>query len=511
MKPVVTELFYGGANRGEILDSLVYILTHGEGSEGIITVTGEPGSGKSTLCGFVMKRLPAQLKTVYIARPAADSPGLFNSIARELTLGLAGAGEKDEVENDTSAIIQLQNVLEQKHAEGLRVVLVIDEAQRMAAGMLDELGALYELELSRHKFLQIVLVGQNELEGSLASPSMDKFKGLVAHRFHLNPLGPVQVEEYLRLRARTSGNRGVARLFAPRAIKLVGLASRGHIESLNMLADKSCAVAALENAPDITEEHVRKAIDESGIKYQPDGPSWSKWYGPINRHHGASIAASMMMLALLGWLGLRVPSPDVSSVSGSAMPESASRGSTSIPASVIVTPTPLPPNPSSLSTAVSAPKPPSQVLTTEPASRVAQGAAAKSPAENQLATATVQQDSDKLNIAGVKLTGFKLLEQQVESTMKTMETVNGNQYTIQLFSTENIQPDRMERFLIRARNLVDLSSLYVHVVRNGDKAKFRVTYGAYPSRDDAAAAITELPEKYKSAFHPELFTFADFR
>jgi septal ring-binding cell division protein DamX len=69
----------------------------------------------------------------------------------------------------------------------------------------------------------------------------------------------------------------------------------------------------------------------------------------------------------------------------------------------------------------------------------------------------------------------------------------------------------MERFLIRARNLVDLSNLYVHIVKNGDKAKFRVTYGAYPSRDDAAAAITQLPEKYQSAFHPELFTFADFR
>ena len=497
MKPVVTEFFYAGANRGEIFDSLVYVLTHGEGAEGIITVTGEPGSGKSTLCGLVLKRLPKHLKTIYIAQPAADSAELFNSIARELNLGLAGASEKGEVDNDTSAIIQLQNILEQKHGAGLRVVLVIDEAQRLAAEMLDELGALYELELSRHKLLQIVLVGQNELERTLASPSLDKLKHLVAHRFHLNPLGPVQVEEYLRLCARTSSNRGVARLFTPRAIKLIGMASGGGIGRLNMLAGRSSAVAALENAPGITEEHVRKVIDESGIKYPFDAWSWSKWYSPINRRHGASIAASMMMLALLGWLGLRAPSPDVSSVSGSA--------------AVVVATTPLPPNPSSLSTTVSAPNPPSQALTTGPTSQTAQGAAAKSPAGNPLATAAVQQGSDKLNIAGVKLTGFTLLEQRVESTMKTMETVNGNQYTIQLFSTENIQPDRMERFLIRARNLVDLSSLYVHIVKNGDKAKFRVTYGAYPSRDDAAAAITQLPEKYQSAFHPELFAFADFR
>ena len=197
MKPVVTEFFYVGANRGEIFDSLVYVLTHGEGAEGIITVTGEPGSGKSTLCGLVLKRLPKHLKTIYIAQPAADSAELFSSIARELNLEPAGASEKGEIDNDTSAIIQLQNILEQKHGAGLRVVLVIDEAQRLAAEMLDELGALYELELSRHKLLQIVLVGQNELERTLASPSLDKLKHLVAHRFHLNPLGPVQVEEYL--------------------------------------------------------------------------------------------------------------------------------------------------------------------------------------------------------------------------------------------------------------------------------------------------------------------------
>jgi type II secretory pathway predicted ATPase ExeA len=497
MNPVVTEFFYEGANRGEIFDSLVYVLTHGEDAEGIITVTGEPGSGKSTLCGLVMKRLPKHLKTIYIAQPAADSAELFNSVARKLDLGLAGASEKVEVDNDTSAIIRLQNILEQKHDAGLRVVLIIDEAQRLAAEMLDELGTLYELELSRHKLLQMVLVGQNELEHTLASPSLDKLKHLVAHRFHLNPLGPVQVEEYLRLCARTSSNRGVARLSTPRAIKLIGMASGGGIERLNMLAGKSSAVAALENAPDITEEHVRKAIDESGIKYPFNAWSWSKWYSPVNLRHGASIVASIMMLALVGWLGLRAPSPAVSSVSGLA--------------AVVVATTPLPPNPSSLSTTASAPNPPSQALTTGPTSQTAQGAAAKSPAGNPLATAAVQQGSDKLNIAGVKLTGFKLLEQRVESTIKTMETVNGNQYTIQLFSTENIQPDRMERFLIRARNLVDLSNLYVHIVKNGDKAKFRVTYGAYPSRDDAAAAITQLPEKYQSAFHPELFTFADFR
>src|SRR5205807_7873979 len=75
----------------------------------------------------------------------------------------------------------------------------------------------------------------------------------------------------------------------------------------------------------------------------------------------------------------------------------------------------------------------------------------------------------KLHIAGVKLEGYKLLEQRVEATMKLMGTLDKNQYTIQLFWTDNVQPDRMERFLIRAEKSVNLSDLYVHPENNGDK------------------------------------------
>ena len=69
----------------------------------------------------------------------------------------------------------------------------------------------------------------------------------------------------------------------------------------------------------------------------------------------------------------------------------------------------------------------------------------------------------------------------------------------------------MERFLIRAEKSVNLSDLYVHPENNGDKAKFRVTYGIYPNRDQATAAIAGLPEKYRDSFHPEPVALADLR
>ena len=117
----------------------------------------------------------------------------------------------------------------------------------------------------------------------------------------------------------------------------------------------------------------------------------------------------------------------------------------------------------------------------------------------------------KLDIGGGKLAGQKLLEQRVEATKQIMATMDKNYYSIQLFVTDNIQPDRMERFLIRAQNLVNLSELYMHPVNNEGQAHFRVTYGIYPTRDQASAALDEIPKKDQTAFSPELNPLGELR
>jgi septal ring-binding cell division protein DamX len=121
------------------------------------------------------------------------------------------------------------------------------------------------------------------------------------------------------------------------------------------------------------------------------------------------------------------------------------------------------------------------------------------------------RNNAKLNIAGVKLAEYALLKQRVEETRKTVATTDKNFYTVQLFATNNVQPDRMERFLARARGQIDLSNLYVHPVNDGEQAKFRVTYGIYSSRDEATTAMAGLPPKYQSDFHPELYTLSELR
>jgi septal ring-binding cell division protein DamX len=119
--------------------------------------------------------------------------------------------------------------------------------------------------------------------------------------------------------------------------------------------------------------------------------------------------------------------------------------------------------------------------------------------------ASVGQHSTPTSIGGVKLAGYELLEQRIGATAKARSAPNGDAYTVQLFATDNVQPDKMERFLSRARSLIDLSDLYVHPVTNGGRAIFRVTYGIYSSRNQATEAVATLPEKYRASFQPEIY------
>jgi type II secretory pathway predicted ATPase ExeA len=542
--PMDNNFFYGGANRGATLDALIYVLTHGEGAEGIITVSGEGGSGKSTLCRMLMKRLPAQAQSVYLAKPSSTPEELLDLITQQLKSGLAGLvdkGEKGGVGNDIDAsrafengpaiASELHRLLDEKYAAGKRVILLIDEAQALSADMLDELRALYELESPRHKLLQIVLFGQKELVHTLSLPRMHKLKGYITHRFDLKPFSRKTVNEYLIARMRAMGHRGPRR-FTPEAIKLIAMASGGLIHQLNILAGRSLQIASSGRTPDINTDHVNAALKDTGIEYRFTWQNWSDWSGLNHRAAGVSAILATVVLGLLGWLALRSPSAEVSPVVASAAPEISS----SVQAPVL-TPVPVPaPIPVPVPTPVTAYPPsastmaanvPSTASPAGPASSAGPGAAIgmKGPQDNRTAaagptmagstaggsTTAGSYRAGKLHIAGVKLEGYKLLEQRVEATMKLMGTLDKNQYTIQLFWTDNVQPDRMERFLIRAEKLVNLSDLYVHPENNGDKAKFRVTYGIYPNRDQAAAAITGLPEKYQSSFHPELVALSDLR
>ncbi|MDQ3184920.1 MAG: AAA family ATPase [Pseudomonadota bacterium] len=500
----VTHCFYEGANRGMTLDALIYLLTHGEGVEGIIKVTGQIGSGKTILCRLLMRRLPLTIKTIYFDKPNLPQEELFQSIASALKFELVESCII--AASPTAAICELQNALIEQYAGGKQVVLLLDKAHTMPLETLEALRLLYDLDSSRHKLLQIVLFGQPELKNTLALPQMRQFKDRITHDFAMQPFNPEVVKEYLIFCLRAAGYRGPG-IFTPEAVNLITRASDGLARRINNLADKSLLAAFIAHTRDIEAEHVEAAINDLGIT-QPS--NWRKW-SKLRSHRGASASAALAVvgLSVLGWYTLR---------SG---PENVRPAGASVPVAVI---TSAPVSSPMYSTVVERSAP----SASPPAASVPEYTASHAPVispllpktdigtvastKGGLVAATEQPSTSKSDIGGVKLAGHSLLEQRVDATKKVMVTYdNNNSYSIQLFTTENIQPDRMERFLIRAQNLINVSDLYVHPVNNDGQAKFRVTYGIYPSREQASMAMDELPQKYKTSFHPELYTLAELR
>ena len=260
----LTNFFFTGANRSEILDALIYAISN---SEGIIKVTGEVGSGKTMLCRMLLDRLPPQIESVYLANPSLSREELLYAIADGLALNLEG--------QRVNIIMQaLQNRLAQKSAEGKCVVVLVDEAHAMPLDTLEELRLLYNLQLGDHKLLQIVLFGQPELNDKLSQPNMRQLKDRIVHHFSMLPLSKAVIESYLVFRLRTAGYRG-PNPFSRAAVKLIGTASNGLMRRVNILADKALLAAFVENTHNIEARHVHAAIHDSelsrSVKWKKNG------------------------------------------------------------------------------------------------------------------------------------------------------------------------------------------------------------------------------------------------
>ena len=162
-----TDFFFGGGNRGPILEALIYAITQGEG---IVKVTGEVGSGKTMLCSMLQSRLPEQVVTVYLANPSVSPEEILHAIAFEMQLDIA---------RDASRLVvmhAIQAYLLQRHAEGKRVVLFVEESQGMPIATLEEIRLLSNLETKSDKLLQIVLFGQPELDDNLRENRIRQLK-----------------------------------------------------------------------------------------------------------------------------------------------------------------------------------------------------------------------------------------------------------------------------------------------------------------------------------------------
>jgi MSHA biogenesis protein MshM len=462
----ITEFFFSGANRGEILNALIYAITD---REGIIKISGEVGSGKTMLCRMLLNRLPTNIKAIYLANPSLSRDELLYAIADGLELDVEGQRVSILMQN-------LHNHLVEKYNQGERCVVLVDEAHAMPLDTLEELRLLYNLQIGKHKLIQIVLFGQPELDKKLEQNNMRQLKDRIVHNFNMQPISKKVIESYLMFRMRAAGYHGPD-IFSPAAISLISKASNGMMRRVNILADKSLLAAFVENTHNIEPRHVQAAIRDSEIT--PDEP----W---LNRKRIAlAVGATLSALALtgLGWmLGKSNSMPRVSEsapqvVATQPLPAAA-------PSSAIIAPT-------TLAASVATPAP---SLTSVNASPLV----AKAPVK-QTIVETKSNVSDK-NIT----TSTSLLQQRLDATKEMLARAHKGSFSIQLFFTQDIKPMRMEGFLSRAKSLGKLSDIYVVQIKINGKDGFRALYGVYPDSDAARIGIENLPQRYKEAFVPVL-------
>ncbi len=463
----VTDFFFPGANRAEILEALLYSITE---SEGIIKVTGEVGSGKTMLCRMLLERFPEHIEAVYLANPSLTREEMLYAIADGLNLDLEG--------QRVNVILQtLQNHLEQKHAEGKQVVILVDEAHAMPLETMEELRLLYNLQVGNHKLLHIMLFGQPELNVKLSQPNMRQLKDRIIHHFTMLPLSQNIIESYLLFRMRTAGYRGPSP-FSPAAAALIGKSSQGLMRRVNILADKSLLAAFVENTHGVELRHVQAAIRDT----EPASGTQGRWQQKIPATAAISAALIALLLAAGGWyLG------SLSSASSTQLPPK----TTDRPAAMPATAPTLPPTISGI-----------------PATQVMPAPAPALPAHSTpvpQVTHNVPKPTATASHATPAEPEIVLFKQRLEKTELLLSKLSSGSASIQLFYTNDVRPARLEKFLQQANTLGRLDKIYLLPIKLNGRKGLRALYGIYPDSEAARAAIKSLPRQYLDIYAPAIY------
>jgi len=492
-----TEVFFAGANRGPILDALIYAIAQGEG---IIKVTGEVGTGKTMLCSMLQSRLPEGVETIYLAHPSVSPEEILHAIAFELQLPVARDANRMEV------MQALYAYLLERHGEGKQVVIFVEESQNMPIATLEEVRLLSNLETGKHKLLQIVLFGQPELDENLRQPHIRQLRERITHSFALPPLGAQEVGEYLMFRLRAVGYRGPD-LFNAAVVKRIAQASEGLTRRVNLIADKALLAAFSENTHTIEPRHVAAAIRDSEFARDTATAAATgarRWLIPVAAAAATAVAVTAFFLSSPGkrLLGAEVPP-----VATSAAPPSANHGPSPAAAPVAANP---------LSTGTNTATPPSQPA---PPTNADTRPASLQPTEPPAApVAVVQQTPAPPVAAGAPATPERpresvteqsdMLEARILVTREWLEAQGPQMLTIQLLGAEN--PQQLRDHLSTIAKSIEISNIFVYRTLARQKPFLTVLYGSFTTREAAQNALDRLPPHMK-VFKPYLRTVQGIR
>jgi general secretion pathway protein A len=270
-REALAHLFYGLGNRG-----------------GFVQLTGEIGTGKTTICRSLLSTLPENVDVALVLNPALSVRDLLLTMCDELHFDAPSGHPSTKVLVDG-----LNQYLLAANARGRKTVLIIDEAQNLSTEVLEQVRLLTNLETEKHKLLQIFLIGQPELRNIVNHKHMRQLAQRITARFHLGPLTQSETHQYVRHRLAVAG--GEQHIFTTGALRTMYRHSRGVPRTINILCDRALLGAYVTGQDVVSAAIVRSAAreiaGEPSNRRLPQMPAWTR-------------LAAVIVLSVAGTLGL---------------------------------------------------------------------------------------------------------------------------------------------------------------------------------------------------------------
>lgn len=236
----------------EALSHMVYGIRE---RKGFVEITGEVGTGKTTLCKALLRHLDPSTKTALILQPSLSELQLLQAVVQDFGLNPMQANNRLGLFN------QLNRFLLEQADLGNNIVLIVDEAQNLSLRVLEQVRMFSNLETDKSKLIQIILVGQPQLREKLASPELEQLRQRIGVRYHITALDVEEVQTYIDHRLRVAGSSGTLE-WTPDGIEEVYRCSKGIPRLINQVCDRSLLACYIFRVTRVDQAIVRHSYQE---------------------------------------------------------------------------------------------------------------------------------------------------------------------------------------------------------------------------------------------------------